>query len=51
LVRATNGHKKVSTIVAAKDVPRFHQLLSEVMRPGMATLKKRERRRQKNAAE
>eukprot|EP00887_Chlorella_sp_A99_P001824 scaffold19.g1824.t1 len=45
LVRATDGKRKLSTSVAGKDVARFHDSYTTIMRAHMDTLRKRERTR------
>lgn len=48
LVRATNGKKKISTVVNTKDVNRFQQAYSSVLKASLDNLKKRERKTAKS---
>ncbi|XP_058094194.1 signal recognition particle 14 kDa protein [Magnolia sinica] len=51
LVRATDGKKKISTSLSAKDHLRFQASYATVLRVHMHALKKRERKDKKKAAE
>lgn len=50
LFRATNGKKKLSTIVNAKDVNRFQLAYANVLKANMDNLKKRDKRTEKSKA-
>lgn len=50
LIRASNGKKKISTIVSAKDINRFQMAYTSVLRANFDALKKRERRKTKTPA-
>ncbi|PFX20715.1 signal recognition particle 14 kDa protein-like [Stylophora pistillata] len=50
LFRATNGKKKLSTVVNSKDVNRFQMAYANVLKANMDNLKKRDRRTEKNKA-
>lgn len=50
LFRATNGKKKLSTVVNAKDVNRFQMAYANVLKANMDNLKKRDKRTEKKKA-
>jgi len=50
LFRATNGKKKLSTVVSAKDVNRFQLAYANVLKANMDNLKKRDKRTEKSKA-
>ncbi|KAJ4763539.1 Signal recognition particle 14 kDa protein [Rhynchospora pubera] len=51
LVRATDGKKIISTLIAAKDQLKFQASYATVLRAHMDALKKRERKDRKKATE
>ncbi|CAK9327610.1 unnamed protein product [Citrullus colocynthis] len=51
LIRATDGKKKISTSVGAKDHLRFQASYSTILKAHMTALKKRERKDKKKAPE
>ncbi|CAK7348156.1 unnamed protein product [Dovyalis caffra] len=51
LIRATDGKKTISTSVGAKDHQRFQASYATILKAHMTTLKKRERKDKKKAAE
>ncbi|KAK9287954.1 hypothetical protein L1049_016399 [Liquidambar formosana] len=51
LVRATDGKKKISTSVGAKDHQRFQASYATVLKAHMTALKKRERKEKRKAAD
>uniref|UniRef100_A0A7E4VFY5 Signal recognition particle 14 kDa protein n=1 Tax=Panagrellus redivivus TaxID=6233 RepID=A0A7E4VFY5_PANRE len=50
LFRATSGSEKISTVVQAKEVNKFHAAYSQVLRSNTDNLKKREKPKKKPAA-
>lgn len=50
LIRASNGKKKISTIVSAKDINRFQMAYTSVLRGNFDALKKRDRKKAKTPA-
>ena len=50
LYRATNGSKKISTVVTAGDISRFQASYSAVVRGSMSSLKKRAKKTKGEAA-
>ncbi|CAB3977357.1 Signal recognition particle 14 kDa [Paramuricea clavata] len=48
LIRATNGKKKISTVINSKDVNRFQQAYTSVLKGCLDNLKKRERKTAKS---
>lgn len=48
LVRATDGKKKISTLLSAKDHHRFQMAYATVLKAHMDTLKKREKKEKKD---
>lgn len=50
LIRASNGKKKISTIVSAKDINKFQMAYTSVLRANFDALKKRERKKAKGSA-
>ncbi|XP_047330744.1 signal recognition particle 14 kDa protein-like [Impatiens glandulifera] len=51
LIRATDGKKTISTSVGAKDHQRFQASYATILKARMTTLKKRERKDKRKAAE
>ncbi|XP_039249444.2 signal recognition particle 14 kDa protein-like [Styela clava] len=47
LIRASNGKKKISTVVTAKDINRFQMAYTSVLRGNFDALKKRDRKKAK----
>lgn len=47
LVRATGGKRKISTVVNAKEQPRFQESYNTILKAHMDSLKKREKKRDK----
>ncbi|XP_030855173.1 signal recognition particle 14 kDa protein [Strongylocentrotus purpuratus] len=48
LFRATNGKKKISTVISTKDVTKFQMAYANVMKGNMDGLKKRDKRSAKS---
>lgn len=51
LIRATDGKKTISTMVGAKDHQRFQASYATILKARMTTLKKREKKDKRKAAE
>lgn len=50
LLRATDGKRKISTIISGKELPRFQDAYTTILRAHTDSLKKRERVKQPSAA-
>lgn len=49
LIRATDGKRKISTVVAAKDHVRFQDSYNTILKAHMDALKKREKKKDKTS--